>query len=586
MLGISYILLLSPYVQTALVKYVTQRAEQVTGVKMQIGGVEFRPMRSLMLNDVLIRDFKNDTLVFCENLKVKADSFSFVNRSFTVREMTFDKACFNLYVMRGDDGAAINIEMFIDSLRGKQETEVPVKELREEEPGWLVGLRKVSVRNSRFTYREEEYEPVDYGVNWTDIDCRDLNVDISDFHFGDDYTGMRVTGLNFVEKSGLVMKQLDGKVAARADHLLITESKIALERSLVDLIKLEFNWTPNQHDWRNFTTKMQQYYEIGPSYVSFIDLAYFNGILRGINNTVKCSGIVSNTINQLEGRDLYFELGEGSVFQGQFKSSGLPKVRNTLFNIEITDVHLKPDDLETVYLPWFDMNIPVPSPLHRLEYVDFSQVRFDGTLEDFVVTAQSVTPALNGDLKFVYKPCEGDSVDCSRMYGDFDFNRVNYGKFTEIELLGYGGLSGTYSGKLDSAGTSFNVKGKLNRLNVQKGQLRDIDVFLSWEGEKLDLLSSFDNENAGGNVMMSMDLDDSLRFWSVRGDVNVSDLKQFGYSFSEAEKEAFALAFDWVSAGNKERRFSNVSVSDFNYNTYPCRKYWDGDIPGREVQYG
>ena len=98
MLGISYILLRSPYVQTALVKYVTERIEQVTGVKMQIGGVEFRPMSSLVLNDVLLRDFKNDTLVFCENLKVKADSFSFVNRSFTVREMTFNKACFKAIV--------------------------------------------------------------------------------------------------------------------------------------------------------------------------------------------------------------------------------------------------------------------------------------------------------------------------------------------------------------------------------------------------------------------------------------------------------------------------------------------------------
>lgn len=567
LLGISYILLRSPYVQTALVKYVTQRVEQVTGVKMQIGGVEFQPMRSLVLNDVLLRDFKNDTLVFCENLKVKADSFSFVNRSFTVREVTFDKACFNLYVMRGESGAVMNIEMFIDSLRGKQSTETPNKGLNEEERGWLVGLRKVSVRNSRFTYREAEYEPVDYGVNWTDVDCRELNVDVSEFHFGSDYTGMRVTDLNLVEKSGLVIRELDGKVAARADNLLITESKIVLERSFVDLIKLEFNWTPNQHDWRNFTTKMQQYYEIGPSSVSFIDLAYFNGVLQGIDNTVKCSGIVSNTINRLEGRDLYFELGEKSVFQGSFKSSGLPKVWNTVFDIELTDAHLNPDDLESVYLPWFDMNIPVPAPLHQLEYMDFSRIRFNGSLDDFVVTAQSVTPALDGGLTFVYKPCEGDSADCSRMYGDFDFGRVNYGKFAGTGFLGIGTLSGTYSGKLDTAGTSFNVKSKLDKLNVRKGQLRDIDLFLSSEGEKIDLLASFDNENAGGNVVMSMDMDDSLRFLSVRGGIDVADLEYFGFSVSEAEREAFSTTFDWVSAGNRKRSFSNLSLSDFNYRT-------------------
>ena len=85
--------------------------------------------------------------------------------------------------------------------------------------------------------------------------------------------------------------------------------------------------------------------------MSFIDLAYFNGVLRGIDNTVKCSGIVNNTINKLEGHDLYFELGDKTVFQGSFKSEGLPDVWNTRFHIDLYKAHLNPDDLETVYCP-------------------------------------------------------------------------------------------------------------------------------------------------------------------------------------------------------------------------------------------
>ena len=54
---------------------------------------------------------------------------------------------------------------------------------------------------------------------------------------------------------------------------------------------------------------------------------------------MKFSGVVSNTIEQLEGRDLYFELGEHSVFQGSFKSVGLPDVWNTVFNIKLQKAH-------------------------------------------------------------------------------------------------------------------------------------------------------------------------------------------------------------------------------------------------------
>ena len=100
---------------------------------------------------------------------------------------------------------------------------------------------------------------------------------------------------------------------------------------------------------------MQQYYELAPSSVSFIDLAYFNEILRGITNTVKCHGIVSNTVKKLEGENLFFEFGDGSAFQGSFKSFGLPDVWNTKFQIELREAHLRPGDVASIYLPWFKM---------------------------------------------------------------------------------------------------------------------------------------------------------------------------------------------------------------------------------------
>lgn len=583
LLGIFYALLRLPYVQTALVKCITERVERSTGVKIQVGGVDFRPMKSLVLRDVLLRDFRNDTLVFCENLRVKADSFNLVNRSFTIQEMIFDKACFHLEVMRGEDAALMNIEMFIDSLKGRQQ---PLTETPQEQGGrgWLVGLEKISVRNSHFTYREDQYESVDYGVNWTDVDCHDLNVDVSEFHFGDDYTGMRVAGLRLKEKSGLDIRQLDGKVVMRSGCMVITESKIELAGSNVDLIKLEYNWTPGQRDWRNFVTKMKQYYEIGPSHVSFIDLAYFNGVLRGIDNTVRCSGIVSNTIDSLEGRDLYFEIGEKSVMQGQFKSSGLPDVRHTLFNIELSNAHINPEDLESVYLPWFDMHIPVPSPLHKLEYVDLSRVRFDGILSDFIVTAHSVTPALGGDLKFVYVPCGKDSADCVRMSGDFNFDRLDFGKFIGSGFVKNGALSGTFNGTIDDEGPAFNMKGKLNRLNFRQGNIKDVDLFMTWMGDELDFLSSFDNDDAGGNVVASCDMSDSLQFISLRGYLNVRDLNHYGFSLS-GPGESVATSFDMVSAGTGNHSFSKLTFGDFNY-TSPAGHFDVGNIGIEAIRNG
>lgn len=562
LLGVLYALLQSSYVQTSLVQYVTQRIEETTGVKIQIGGVDFRPMSSLVLNDVLLKDFKNDTLVYCRDLRIKADSFNFVDRTFHIREVVLDRAVFHLWVQEGTN--ATNIEMLLDSLAKGQNKNVTASLEKTGQKNWLIGLQKISVRNSRFTYREEIFEPTDYGVNWTDVDCRELNVDVMGLNFTDSPMKMEVSGLSFVEKSGLQMKSMSGKVRAGASNLLITDCRFDLERSSIDLIKLEYNWTPNQHDWKYFTTRMQQYYELGPSSVNFIDLAYFNGVLRGITNTVKCSGIVSNTIDQLEGHDLYFELGEKSVFQGSFKSVGLPDVWNTIFNIELHKAHLGPEDLVTVYLPWFDRNIPVPGPLHRLPYVDFEQICFDGTLSEFIVRAKSVTPALTGNLSFIYGACENASPDCASLQGNFRFDRIDFAKFTDLSFLGNGVLSGSYAGVWDDSGPSVHVKSRLHRLNVNQGNIRDVDVAMTWENDQLDLIASVDDVSLHGGMALTCDLNDSLGFISAKGNVQFPDLGSLGFGWKDGLETASAT-FDLVHAGQKEVSFTNLTLNDLQY---------------------
>lgn len=565
LLGVLYALLLTPYVQTSLVQYITSRVERETGVKIEVGGVDFRPIRSLVLKDVLLRDFKKDTLLYCEDLRVKADSFNFVRKSFTIREVVLNNTCFHLWISRASDGSMTNLEMFLDSLQRTPVQQEESPETAGPESNWLVGLKKISISNSHFTYQEEEHEPVDYGVNWTDIDCREWNVELTDFDFSEDYTAMTVSGLSFVEKSGLRMKDLGGRVLVKSDNLLVTDAHIDLERSHVDLVKLEFGWTPDQHDWKYFTRRIQQYYELGPSSVSFIDLAYFNGILRGIRNTVKCSGIVTNTIDHLQGQDLYFELGEKSVFQGSFRSSGLPDVWNTDFHIEMHRAHLNPKDLASVYLPWFQMNIPVPSLLYGLEYVDFEKIRFDGKLSDFILQAKSITPALAGDLTFAYYPCDTIAEDCSLLRGDFRFDRIDGGRFTGLTWLGGGSISGSYSGKWDSQGPAMNLKSRIHRLRVQQGHLKNVDVFLTWETDHLNLMASLENPEIRGGIVLNTATGDSLDFISAKGKIQIDDLNSLGISCF-AGHEKIEGDFDLVHAGKGKRSFTNAVLSGLSYS--------------------
>ena len=561
LMGGIYALLHIGFIQTSLVACVTYYIESTTGVKIQIEGVDFRPMRSLVLEDVLLRDFREDTLFYCEKLSVKIDSFNLAKRVITIEELLLDKADVHLWVQ--DSTNNTNVEMLLEALNRNSGTKNAGVDDGSKSPSWWMGLHKITFRNSRFTYQEERYVPVEYEVNWTDVDCRDLNLVVTDLDFGSPMH-MTVSDLSFVEKSGLRMKDMGGKMEAGSDYLLVTDCHIELERSRLELKKMEYHWRPNQHDWKYFTTRMQQYYELMPSSVSFIDLAYFNEVLRGITNTMCVRGIVSNTVKHLEGQGISIEFGNGSIFQGNFKSFGLPDVWNTKFQIELQDAHFQPADLASIYLPWFKMYTPVPKPFYNLAYLDFERVNFEGTLSDFLIQAQSNTPALDGYLNFRYQPVISGNSEVVDLKGDFAFNQVDVGKLSGLSFLQNGRLNGNYRGQWNEQGVSLQVQSRLLDIVVNDTKIEDVSLDLMYENEQLNLLATIEDELLAGGCALNCDLNDQFGFFSAKGQLACNDLKAFGFGI-QTDEESLEFNFDLVHATQQKRSFSNFTFSNLHY---------------------
>ena len=143
----AYMALMTPFVQTRLVDYFTRILEERTGTTISIGRVEFRPIESLILNDVFVRDCRQDTLVFCERLMMKVDSVSFVKRRFTITEAAFEKAKFNVWIERRKDGgeSLTNVERLINSFSFSKADSVP-----QTSSEWNVNLAQVILKECPF----------------------------------------------------------------------------------------------------------------------------------------------------------------------------------------------------------------------------------------------------------------------------------------------------------------------------------------------------------------------------------------------------------------------------------------------------
>ncbi|MDL2251694.1 translocation/assembly module TamB [Odoribacter sp. OttesenSCG-928-J03] len=527
---------------------------------MEIGRVDFRPVKSLILNDVLLRDFRNDTLLYCQKAEMKIDSFRFVSRNFSIEEITLNNAYFNLWIKRGEDDSEMNLSVFLDSLLAQQQ-ETPIAKRDKE---WIIGLKRIFVRNSRFAYREDEFEPVDYGINWTDVECSDLNFDILNPDFFGENVSMQVDNLSLREKSGFVLKRLKGLLNVEKKVLSIHDIKIVTEKSQGNLKKLQYTWVPGQRDWRYFTSRIDQYYEVEDSYVSFEDLAYFNGRLRGITNILRGKGIVSNTVNRIEGRDLELEFGENSRIEADFKSFGLPYFWTTLFEIDIKNSCIYPADLETFYMPWLDQFIQIPEPLHHLSCLSLDG-HFGGTIEDFKLEVASTTEGLKGDVLFEYRADKSEEIGRTQFSGQLNLSEVDMKKLTEISMLGEAEITADYAGELHNGNTSVSMRVQMPQFYVREKKLINNGIYLTYKNDRLKLMSALNDKNLKLHLGLEAEWKDAFSSLNANGQVDVADLNYFGVGFSDGEeKENVAFSFEF---GGKQEKASSglLTVSDFSY---------------------
>ena len=564
----AYMALMTPFVQTRLVDYFTRILEERTGTTISIGRVEFRPIESLILNDVFVRDCRQDTLVFCERLVMKVDSVSFVKRRFTITEAAFEKAKFNLWIERRQDGgeSLTNVEQLINSFSSSKADTVP-----QTSSGWNVNLTQVILKDCRFRYIESDYEPIDYGINWTDVECRNLNVRIFGIDFSNKQYRAKIDGLRFREKSGFEVTNMGGEVVASDDNLLITNTFIQTKQSKVYLDTLEYNWVPEHDYWRNFTTRMQQRYVFTDSRVNFDDLAYFNGKLLGMHNTVFGSGVVFNTINNLEGRDLEVYLGDKSVLHGSFVSHGLPAFFETDFNIDFTDTKVSPPELEAIYMPWLESHyVKIPEILHKYDIFTFDG-NFQGKIEDFAIKARTTTPGMVGSVLF---NCVMDNIGDIRYDGWFGLGQVQFGFLTGQSFLGRGSFFGKFDGVLGDSISRFNLSSDIRRLQLFDREIRNLRLTLGTEDDHLYLLSSVKNDSLQADILLDYVMGDTLSLAKTEGYVNVRRWDEWAPSVF-GERESVEFDFSGTLKQSEDNRWVELLVPGLKYEN--SRGTWSTD---------
>ena len=508
----AYLLLQSSRIQTKLANRIMQVVSENLNTKFTIGKIDISFLYRVRLIDVYLQDLSGDTLLFAKTLTAGIRYINPIRQEVSIGSLNIDRAFLALAI---DSAHELNISYFIDKLRGDG----------NKKGGWNVSFNNLKLQRSRFSLKNYYYQPVEFGMNYSDIQAYDINADIKQFNPSKDSLSFYIKSLRIKERSGLKLEILNGDFSQSKIFLSFRNIVLNTPDSKIKAgeISLRFkNWSVFKAD--SFVRSVKLKINLSQATVNLNDIGYFAPVFHNTNQLVTFSGLVTGPINNIKGRKLIIGFGSSSRLVGELNFEGLPDIRETFMLADITELTSSAADIKTLQLPGKN-NIRLPDQFEKLGLITYNG-NFTGFINDFVAYGKFNTAlgVVNTDLLF--RPDTSNLLDFEGKLNVQDFNLGSL--LNASNNIGEISLTATINGGI-LAGKSIDaaLKGVIERFE-----------FRQYEYTNINLSGNLQNKTFNGSVNIH-DPNIDLEFV---GEVNLSDsIPAFNFTANITDANLYAL---------------------------------------------
>ena len=565
-------------VQTFLAKKIANRINNQFGTDLQISSAELNFSGNFDLNDFVIYDHKNDTLVYLESFNLSPQSLKNVfNQKIDFQSIKFNGLKLNL--IRYKDEEKTNLEFFLSKIKSNDDTNSnnPTSSLQQ--------IDDITFSSSHFSYNDqnlpnENYEI--YNLNFKLIDIVNSNKDLS----------FMIDKLNFKNNLGFDVQDLktelvlsDDQIELKNTKLIYFDSEINGDLS-IDISKLSNNNFNSIRDLDSTNVKIEIYdSKILPAnlnsinkknLISNFDIWNFELSLEGsvndliINKFNLSSGIellsFNGNLSNIIGNNpnLSFELKQieinsssssiNSIFPNVFGSvipSSVKNLGNFNFNGEIS---FNKSEIKSDFVLGVDKGI-IKSSLNVLDFSNIDNSSYSGFVQGFNVDIsrflnfKSIRNT-NFDFDINGKGFTTEYLN-SVIKGSITDLMLNETKLSNIEIFGQV-KDQVFDGNLIVDDKNLNLE--FNGLVDFTGDLIDFDFNSKIKNAFLKDLGFEDNGIIQGNF--------DVKLRGNNTDNLIGDLKLQNIIYTQADR---SVTFDQLDAqlrNNDGDRIVNISSSD------------------------
>lgn len=460
----AYFLLQLPAVQT----YIAQKAagwfSNKIGATVEIKGVNIQFFDTIILEGVYVEDKKQDTLLYAGRLYVGITDFSTSDSWVNLSKITLSDARIGL--RKYPDEKGLNFQFIVDAFKSDKP-----KEKKQSKP-FDLKCKTVSLVNSKFSYTIVGAKPPEWGFDAKNIIASSLNAKFDDLHMHGDTIDATMKKLAAVEKSGLMLLDMQSKFRFSGKEMLFDEMTMKANNTAVNgSIQFTYN------NFRAFAYALDSVnvnFNINNADVQMADLAYFSPTLRGINLKAKVKGAFTGTFNRLKGKNLELFYNK-TYLKTDIKINNVTNSKEMFIDARIKQLVTNANDIATIPMPPFNTRnrLDLPPEVYRLGQISFNG-NFQGFLTSFVAdgTFKTALGTVVSDLQLAQGEDKIMAYD-----GNVATQNFNLGALLPDQGLGILSVNVSVDGRgFDLKTINTEVKGHVTALDFNEYRYSNIDI--------------------------------------------------------------------------------------------------------------
>lgn len=555
------LILRDSWVQNLVVQMAADYLSRELGTTFRIGSFHLSVRNGLVIKDIQVKDAHDTTLFSAQKIGVKPIWFSLSGRNIRVQKVLISQGEFQLLKHQGD--SILNLEYIINYF-ASSDTNPAMPDTIPSAP-WILTCRHLDLDGIRFHYQDESQPLVTDGMDYANIDVRDIHLHMTDILIEGDTINATINRLSARERSGIHLQHFQGNCRVSDQFIEVDDLKLLTDNSTLSL-DLAFRYQ-GFIAFTDFLKRVRIEAKIQPSEFDMTDIGFFAPEVKTMTNRFKLDGDIKGTVSKFRAQNMHVAFGENTFFNGTINAVGLPDVMVTYVDMKINSLTSTAKDIRNFRIPGETGSLMIPPQIDNLGLIDIKG-EFTGFVDDFISNAEIRTDigmaSTNLQLK---EKVKGGPLTYK---GDLRISSFDLGKLTSNqELLG----KVTLKAILDGQGTSFQEADLLMQVHIDSAH------FYGYTYKNITVNGSLIRKKFFGDVTAE---DPNLEL-SFHGMANLSDtLPIFNFDARIAHAQLFNLhllkrdSIEILSATiDADFRGNTIDNADGIVNLHDI-SYWEG----------